>query len=374
MKRIVVSVAPVLGALALAACGGGQGGGSGGQGAGGGTCAPDAAQGIAVARTDFYGGTPYALGYPPYAIDGCQLAYVKPGSGGTATGDLVLRDLATGTETVLAPAADQPRRPAIAGELVAWEATVAGTSAVRVRSSSGSAVVSVVGPFDHAGEPRVAAGSVIFTGWMTAMDLGDTDVFLYAPSSGTLTNVTSAPGQQRFADVSATHLAWSDFSEGPSGAFTMDGTDAADIVIFDRAAQVKSVRAQPGKQAFPMLGAEGKIAYLDWGLVHPEPKFSQYTLRVGDIPAPVGSDAVVEVIQAEVPYIRPITRGAYMEWVALSGTSVVLRRQAVDLATPVQQVSAFQGVTVFGPSASDAITLVAATSAGAGVTLQAFAR
>jgi hypothetical protein len=275
---------------------------------------------------------------------------------------------------MLAPAADQPRRPAIAGDLVAWEVTEGGKPAVRVSSGSGAAVVTVGGGFDHAGEPRVAADAVIFTGWMTAMDLGDTDVFLYTPSSGVLTNVTTAPGQQRFADVSATHLAWSDFSEGASGAFTMDGSDAADIVVLDRATQTKSVRAQPGKQAFPMLGAAGKVAYLDWGLVHPEPKFSEYTLRIGDIPAPVSSDATVEVIQAEVPYIRPITRGAYMEWVELGGAAVVLRRQAVDLATPVQEVSSFQNATVFGPSASDAITLVGESMPGAAVTLQAFSR
>ena len=54
----------------------------------------------------------------------------------------------------------------------------------------------------------------------------------------------------------------------------------------------------------------------------------------------------------------------------------MLRRQAVDLATPVETVTTFAGVTVYGPSASDAITLVAATATtpGAGVTLKAFAR
>jgi hypothetical protein len=316
---------------------------------------------------------PFALGYPPYAIDGCRLAYVKPAAPGASMGDLVLRDLTAGTETLLAPAADAPRRPALSGALVAWEATVSGKSAVRVQGPAG--ITTLAGAFDHAGEPRVAPDAVVFTGWLSAMDLGDTDVFLYTPSTGEFTVVATGPGQQRFADVSPDHLAWSDFSEGPSGAFTMDGTDAADIVVRDRAAQVTTVWTKPGKQAFPMLGAQGKLAYLDWGLVHPEPKFSEYDLRVGPIAGPVGTDVLVEHIAAEVPYIRPIARGAYLEWVALVN-GPVLRRQAADLATPVETVSTFSGVTVYGPSASEAITLVAAkaTAAGAPVTLHAFAR
>ena len=231
-------------------------------------------------------------------------------------GDLVLRDLAAGIETLLAPAADAPRRPTLSGDLVAWEATVSGTSAIRVQGPSG--VVTITGAFDHAAEPRAAPDAVVFTGWLVAADLGDTDVFLYTPSTGTLVALATGPGQQRFADVSSTHVAWSDFSEGPSGAFTMDGTDAANIVVLDRAAQVVSVRVKPGKQAFPMLGAQGKLGYLDWGLVHPEPKFSEYDLRVGDVGGPVSADALVEHIQAEVPYIRPIARGLYLEWVALA--------------------------------------------------------
>jgi hypothetical protein len=122
-----------------------------------------------------------------------------------------------------------------------------------------------------------------------------------------------------------------------------------------------------------MLGAPGKVAYLDWGLVHPEPKFSEYTLRIGDVAGPVAADVMVEHIVTQVPYIRPVARGPYLEWVAVAG-GLVLERQAVDLATPVQTVSTFGNAAVYGPSASDAITLLAATGPGAGVTLRAFAR
>jgi hypothetical protein len=234
-------------------------------------------------------------------------------------------------------------------------------------------VTTVAGAFDHAGEPRVAADAVVFTGWLGPMDLGDTDVFLYTVSTGTVAAVATGPGQQRFADVSTTHVAWSDFSEGPSGAFADSATDAADVVTLDRATQQEDVRAAPGKQAFPMLGAPGKVAYLDWGLVHPEPKFSEYTLRIGDVAGPVTADVMVEHIVTQMPYMRPVARGTFLEWVALAGAPE-LRRQAVDLATPVEVVSSFGGATVYGPSASDAITLLAATGTGAGVTLRAFAR
>jgi hypothetical protein len=330
-------------------------------------------QGIAVAPTDVYGGFPYALGYPPYAIDGCLLAYVKPAPDGGTSGDLVLRDLGSGTEMTLAPASEAPRRPAIAGDLVAWEATVAGKASVRVRGPSG--VVTVAGAYDHAGEPRVAADSVVLTGWLGPMDNADTDVFLYTPSSGAVEVVATGLGQQRFADVSTTHVAWSDFSEGPSGVFNINGGDAANIVVLDRSAQTTIVRAKPGKQAFPMLGADGKVAYLDWGdiAIPPEPKFSEYDLRLGDVAGTLANDVLVEHIIAQAPYLRPVARGAYLEWVETPGQTL-LRQQPVDLSTPPQTVMTFSASTVFGPSASLAITLVGATTPAGAVTLRGFAR
>lgn len=331
-------------------------------------CDAKMAEGLAVSETDAYGGQPYALGYPPYAIDGCKLAYVAKGGG-----DLRLRDLTTGEETVIEPAAAKPRRPAIAGDRVAWEATLDGKAVVRVGGAAGA--TTLAGGFDHAGEPRAAVDAVVFTGWLGADDQGDTDVFLYTPSTGAVTVLAKGPGQQRFADVSATHAAWSDFSEGPTGTFADTGSDAADIVVLDRATMAVTTRKRPGKQAFPMLGAGGKVAYLDWGLVHPEPKFSEYDLQIGEVTGDGSGDAHVAHIMTLVPYMRPVARAARLEWVATTPAGTTeLQRRGVDLVTPVETVKAFPGLTVFGPTASDTLTLVGALEADGSVTLRAFTR
>src|SRR5437867_4258404 len=87
-------------AAASSSAGSGGNGGSSGCGAGGGStiCDASAVNGIAIAPTDVYGGPPYALGYPPYAIDACKLVYVAP-----SPAELRLRDLSTGVETTIAP-------------------------------------------------------------------------------------------------------------------------------------------------------------------------------------------------------------------------------------------------------------------------------
>ncbi len=59
------------------------------------------------------------------------------------------------------------------------------------------------------------------------------------------------------------------------------------MVLFDRATSTATKRHAPGKQAFPILGAPGRVAYLDWVGVQPEPKLDGYTLRIGDLDAPV---------------------------------------------------------------------------------------
>lgn len=329
------------------------------------TCDAGAIEGIAVASSDPYGGAPYALGYPPYAIDGCALAYVS------ADGDLRVRDLATGDEEELAPAGDSPRRPAIAGDLVAWEAMIGGTPSVRVRGPSGTRTIT--GAFHHAGEPRAAADAVVFTGWIGADDQGDTDVFLYTPSTGAIVAVAAGPAQQRFADVSATHVAWSDFAEDPGGAFSESG-GAADVVVLDRATDVRTARKRPGKQAFPMLSAKGKIGYLDWGLVHPEPKFSAYEVRLGPITGDGTDDADAAQIVTHVLYVRPVLRGSRLSWVSTDNGSPALMQRGVDLSAPAETVNLFDPGSVFGPSASDALTLVGASSTDGAVTLRAFER
>src|SRR5437764_13065348 len=69
------------------------------------SCAPSTLDGVAA----FTQGAWDPLGYPPYAIDGCTLVYVAALDGGL--GELRKRDLATGREDLLAPAADSPNRP-----------------------------------------------------------------------------------------------------------------------------------------------------------------------------------------------------------------------------------------------------------------------
>ena len=174
---------PVLGVLVACGNGGGSESSSSSSGGGGGgkptdACSIDAASGLHVAATDFYGGTPYALGYPSYAIDGCRLVYLAPSADGLGSGALMLRDLQTGDEQTIANAAEAPRRPSIAGEVIAWEATVDGAPGVRVKGATGDAVT-IQGAFDHAGEPRAATDAVVLTGWLGPKDTDDTGIYLY---------------------------------------------------------------------------------------------------------------------------------------------------------------------------------------------------
>ncbi len=331
--------------------------------------------GIDIAASDVYGGTPYALGYPPYAVDGCRLVYVAASADG-ASGDLVLRDLATGKEQTIAAAAEAPRRPSIAGAWITWEATIGGAPGVRVRGESGEAVT-LQGPFDHAGEPRAAADAVVFTAWLGPDDRDDTNIFLYRPATQELTAVRPTPKQQRFPDISATHLAWADFADDLDGYYTDFSSHAheADVVLFDRATRVVTTRHAPGKQAFPILGATGKVAYLDWVDVQPEPKLDAYTLRIGDLDAPIEGDAVVAQISATLLHVRPVARGPLLEWVASTdGAPVRLERQRADLAQPAVTLPGLEGLEILGPIASDTVTLVGVRKPGAAVELRAFAR
>lgn len=329
------------------------------------TCDATAVEGLTVSSRDPYGGA-FTLGYPPYAVDGCSLAYV------TTSGELRLRDLAGGDETVLAEAEEVPRRPAIAGDLVAWEAEIAGKVAVRVHRARGT--VTIDGDFDHAGEPRVANDAVVFTGWRGEDDHGDTDVFLFTPSTGAVTVIASGPAQQRFADVSTTHVAWTDFTEDPDGYFGDDEVDTADVVLLDRETNEQTTRKREGKQAFPLLGAAGKIAYLDWNLVHPEPKFSAFGIRLGPLTGTGEDDADVAYVTSLTLYVRPVARGDRIAWVTTDGAGSALQRRRVDLAAPEETVNVFQSGSVFGPSASDSMTLVGASGTNGSVMLRAFTR
>jgi hypothetical protein len=340
------------------------------------TCSIGAIAGLDVAASDFYGGTPYALGYPPYAIDGCRLVYLAPSADGVGAGALMLRDLATGKEQTIEGAAEAPRRPSIAGEWIAWEATVGGAPGVRVRSVNGDAVT-IQGAFDHAGEPRAAADAIVFTAWLGPDDTSDSDIYLYRPDTQELVAVSATPKQQRFPDISSTHIAWADFVDDLDGIYKdqNSGTDEADVVLFDRATSSATKRNLEGKQAFPILGAKGRVAYLDWAGVQPEPKLAGYVLRIADLDAPVADDATVAQIATPLRYVRPVARGELLEWVEQpAGTSSQLRRQRADLSKPAETLPGLDGMELVGPTASDAFTLIGVRKTGAPVQLRAFAR
>jgi hypothetical protein len=340
-------------------------------------CSIDAASGLDVAASDFYGGTPYALGYPSYAIDGCRLVYLAPSSSGAGSGALKLRDLTTGDEQTIADAAEAPRRPSIAGGWIAWEATVDGAPGVRVKSTTGAAAATIRGAFDHAGEPRAAADAVVFTAWLGPSDTDDTDVYLYRPATEELTAVGTGPKQQRFADISDTHLAWTDFVDDAIGYYQDEHSPnaEADVVIFDRATGTASTRHRAGKQAFPILGATGKVAYLDWVGVQPEPKLNGYALQIANLDAPVEDDTLVSHIETPQIHVRPVARGSLIEWVGRGdGQGSQLFRQAADLATPAEVLPGLEDTQLVGPTASETVTLVGVRKDTAPVELRAFAR
>ena len=225
-------------------------------------------------------------------------------------------------------------------------------------TEAGKPVV-IGGGFDHAGEPRAARGVVVFTAWKTPNPLGDTDVLAFDTVSLRTLLIAGGPAQQRFADVSDTHVALTDFIEDPDGAFNDNGTDLADIVVFDRATRSLSTRARPGKQAFPVLASQTHLGYLDWGLIHPEPKFSQFTLRAGLIAQGAAPDVTVfEIQNVSFQRILPAGRNGVLEWIHQPGTASLWRAPA-DLSSAPLQVAGLEGLELYAPSAASALTVLA---------------
>jgi hypothetical protein len=337
---------------------GGEAGAGAVAGAGGANdagCGAAALDGLEVYSADVWD----PLGYPPYALDGCTLVYVAAASGAD-NGALRLRDLSTGTELTLEAGAAHPRRPAVAGSVVAWESDGADGSQVRLRDASGSEPFEKT--FPRAGEPRVTQDALVFTAFLGAGQSADTDVDLFDLGNHVLTHVATGAGQQRFADVSATHVAVTDFSEDPKGYFDQLGS-ISDIVLIDRATLTPTVRAAPGKQAFPLLGSDGLLAYLEWGAVHPEPKFSQFFLKAGYVDALVADDRNVKGGDAQVAtdpaYVRPSLHGVYLDYIDKTATTAQLFRASLDEPAP-PVAAAFEGVSrLLGPVATDELTLVA---------------
>ena len=307
-----------------------------------------------------------AFGYPPYATDGCSLVYVR-GVDAPGTGELRLRNLSDGTESTLAPSSEKPSRPSIAGTTIAWEA-MQGTSSI-VRATEAGEAIAVAGSFDHAGEPRVAAGIVVFTGWKTSDPLGDTDVFALDTKSGKIEVIAAGPGQQRFTDVSDAFIAITDFAEDADGTFNDNPSihDLADIVIYDRAARTLTTRKRPGKQAFPVLASGTHLGWLDWGGISPMPKLTEFNLRSGAIVGPNAEDVFVELIHAS-GYIRPAARNGMLQWVTRSEATLVtsLRHAPADGSSAPSSFTGLDGLDLADPSASATLTVVATRASGGG--------
>lgn len=326
-----------------------------------------------VPENDTYKLASYALGYPPVALEGCVMAYIGGPNEGNLEGGLNLIDLGTGVYKVLATVGEEPRRPALSlsgTPTVAFEVTFGGISSVRVYRDGDSRIIA--GNYHHAREPRVFGNTVVFTGWLSDDEQGDTDIFVYEAGSGAASAevLYSAPGQQRFADVSATHVAFADFSEDPDGAFNENSQDLADIVLYDRMSKQSTPRAKSGMQAFPILGAPGFLAYLHWGNTHFEPMSSQYDVFVNKLDGIPSTDQKGASISTKVPYVRPIARGTYLEWVQwpASGNASLWHR-VIDLSLPEKQVANADIAELLAPAASDAFTVLA-SRAGPGNPMQ----
>jgi hypothetical protein len=136
-------------------------------------------------------------------------------------------------------------------------------------------------------------------------------------------------------------------------------------VVKGRDGAAVQVRPRPGKQAFPLLGADDKVAYLEWGEDHPEPKLSAYGLVIGDVAGGGEGDTGVVGLTTAMPYIRPAARGAHLHWVNwLSGGEPSLWTQPADLSSPAERVSEIQGPALLGPAASGHVTLAIVLSDG----------
>lgn len=310
-------------------------------------------------------------GYPPYAVAECTLVYV------TGAGALVLRDLVTSAETTLEEpqAQAKARRPSISmdaganGEstpVIAWESlpTTPGQASppsVRVRYGRTGATTTLRGDFVGSSEPRVSGYRVAFTAWKGPTENDDMDVWMYDVRTSSARMVIGGSGQQRFADISATHVAASDFSEDPDGRYDRDEKDLADIVLFEITTSGLSKRALPGKQAFPMLTDNGLLAYLAWSGVHPEPKFQAYDLKAGPLvvadPASDRTIAHVEYVTAEP--VRPSVIGGVVEWVDNPTGQTSLHRASVDGAEPPARVSGLDNLQLYAPAGNRSFTILA---------------
>lgn len=320
--------------------------------------APAAANDVAVASNDLNG-------YPPYAVTGCSLVYVS------TSGALVIRDLATGTEDTLAGSDEQPRRPAASADVIAWEAGDAASTVIRVRVRATGETKTVAGAFTGATEPRVSGTNVAFTAWMTATDA---DVWLYDATTGASQSIFAGPAEQRFADVSPEYVVATDFSEDPDGKYDGAG-DLADILVFDRTTQAVTKRVAEKKQAFPMLVNGALLGYLEWSLVHPEPKLEGYAIRVGRIAGPAAEDVTIaDVVLRTSEPVRPSTANGAIEWIANPDGKTTLWRAPADRSSAPVAATGLDGLHLYAPASAAAFTILAGSAGGAAPRLRTVAR
>lgn len=362
---------------APAAGGGGAGAPASEAGAGGEPAAPSSRAGgsaapaedckreiadLGVARAD-------RAGYPPYAGSGCSLLYVA------SDGALHLRSLASGEDAIVAPAAEQPTRPTLAGpdgdptRVMAWESERDGCVHVKF----GGETRAVRGEYARSAQPRATADAVVLTGFRTQAPTSDADVLLYEPMTQTLTVVGGGAGQQLFPDVSATQVAYSDFAEDADQRFDDDGRDLADVVLVERATLERRTLAAPGKQAFPLFGGDDSLVYLHWELGHPEPKLAAYAIMAWQ--ARSAQRVMLAQVETQAPYVRPSVYGSTVEWVERPFNSDE-RVMRVDMRHAVPR-SAFSlpGAQLYATASSPNATFVATLTANQTVpVLRAIAR
>ena len=285
------------------------------------------------------------VGYPPYASSGCTLLYVA------GDGSLRLRGLDDTADETIAQADELPQRPTIAGELIAWES--ARDQLVRVRFAG--KVHDIRGAYDRTGQPRASEDAVVFTGFKGQ----DADIALYEPANDRVRVIASGAGQQLFPDISATQIAYSDFSEDPDGAFDDDGMDLADVVLIDRATLQARTLKLPGKQAFPLLRTNGDVVYLHWAESHPEPKLSAYTIVAWD--AKLDARTELALVQTQPPYVRPSVANDTVEWVERPYTGDE-RLMRVRQQKPAEVAFSSAGLKLYATASSTTLTLLATQS------------
>jgi hypothetical protein len=331
------------------------------------TCDAQAASNVAVSPIGLDG-----EGYPPYAVAQCSLVYVSTNR------DLILRDLATGTETTIAPVDEAPEAPAVSidpasgAPVIAWQATINGQALVRLRFEGKTRTIS--GAFDNAIEPRVNGRRVVFTAYKgpkeAKLDV-DMDVWVHDAADGSTRVVFGGKAQQRFADINAKYIVATDFIEDPYGYYEpYRGSDKpeniADIVVYEIANGQVTTRKREKKQAFPVLGNDDVLAYLDWVLVHPQPKLEMYDLRGGRIGDPA-SDRTIARVEYHSAAVRPGMAGDTLEWIANPdgiGTTELWRAKVTSDA-PAQKVAGLENLNLFAPAptllGTKAFTVLAVT-------------